>query len=72
LGIGAIVMIETYTVGTIVSGWVQDLEDAIARDDIVYILNYAPRLIRYWYSTSATYWFMIVLTADSIANAVVH
>jgi len=60
LGIGAAVMIETYVVGTVVAGWVEDLEAAIARNDIVYVLEYSPRLIKYWYSTSATYIFMIV------------
>jgi len=60
LGIGAAVLLETYIVGTILVGWGQELNDAIARDDMVWILNNNARIIRYWYSASATYIFSIV------------
>ena len=62
LGIGAVILLETYIVGTIVVGWVDELTAAIERDDIVWILNNDTRIIRYWYSTSATYIFSIVST----------
>ena len=61
LGIGAVILLETYIVGTIVVGWVDELTAAVERDDIVWILNNDKRIIRYWYSTSATYIFSIVL-----------
>lgn len=60
LGIGAVILLQTYIVGSIVVGWVEELNAAIERDDIVWILNNDTRIIRYWYSTSATYIFSIV------------
>jgi len=68
LGIGAIIMLETYILGTVVSTWVQGLEDAIQTGDLIYILDNAPRLIRAWYSTSATYIFMIVYSLSIVIN----
>jgi len=53
-------MVQTYIVGTIVYGWVEELNTAIATDDIVWILENDHRIIAYWYSTSATYIFSIV------------
>jgi len=72
LGIGAIVMIETYTLGTVVAGMVNDLTAAIARNDIAYLVENSPKLIRYWYSTSATYIFSIVHDMFAILMTVVH
>jgi hypothetical protein len=60
LGIGAVILLQTYIVGTIVVGWVDELTVALESDDIVWILNNDTRIIRYWYSTSATYIFSIV------------
>src|SRR5271155_4012361 len=60
LGIGATVMVQTYIVGTILYGWVEELDAAIAGDNIVWILDNDHRIIAYWYSTSATYIFSIV------------
>ena len=53
-------MVQTYIVGTILYGWVEELDAAIAGDDIVWILDNDHRIIAYWYSTSATYIFSIV------------
>ena len=80
MGIGAAVLLETYIVGTILVGWEQELNDAIARDDIVWILNNNARIIRYWYSASATYHFSIVcksiiikgLTGSGLLNLELH
>ena len=60
LGIGALILLHTYIVGTIVVGWVEELTEAVERNDIVWILNNDERIIRFWYSTSATYIFSIV------------
>lgn len=65
LGIGGLILVETYIVGTVIIQWVKDLDDAVQRGDIVFLLNNAPRLIRYWYSTSATYIFSVVLISAS-------
>lgn len=62
LGIGGLILVETYIVGTVIIGWVRDLDDAAQRGDFVFIIENAPRLIRYWYSTSATYIFSVVCT----------
>lgn len=51
---------ETYVVGTVLIGWVRDMDDAVQRGDLVFLLENAPRLVRYWYSTSATYIFSVV------------
>src|SRR5271155_701200 len=53
-------MVQTYIVGTILYGWVEELDAAIAGDNIVWILDNDHRIIAYWYSTSATYIFSIV------------
>jgi hypothetical protein len=60
LGIGAVVLLQTYIVGTIVAGWAEEFYQAIATDNFVWILENDARLIRWWYSTSATYIFGIV------------
>ena len=45
---------------TIVVGWVDELNAAIARADFVYVLENDTRIVRYWYALSATYIFGIV------------
>ena len=60
LGIGGLILVETYIVGTVIISWVRGLDDAVQRGDILFVLDNAPRLIRYWYSTSATYIFSVV------------
>jgi len=53
-------MVQTYIVGTIVYGWVEELNVAIATDNIVWILDNDHRIVAYWYATSATYIFSTV------------
>jgi hypothetical protein len=65
-------MLQTYIVGTIVYGWVVELNAAIAQDDIVWILENDHRIIAYWYSTSATYIFSIVPPQLEDAYTVVY
>jgi hypothetical protein len=60
LGIGAVILLETYILGTVVAGWAQQYNIAVAEDNIVWILQNDARMIKYWYSTSATYIFSIV------------
>lgn len=68
-------MVQTYIVGTVLFGWVQELNAAIATDNIVWILNNDHRIIATWYSTSATYIFSTVHTAPrgwGVNDVVVH
>lgn len=60
LGIGATFLVQTFIVGTIVYGWVEEMNAAIARNDLGWILENDHRIVAAWYSTSATYIFSIV------------
>jgi hypothetical protein len=61
LGIGAAIMLQTFIVGTILYGWVVELNQALERDDFAYILDNDHRIVKFWYSTSATYIFSVVM-----------
>ena len=71
LGIGGLILVETYIVGTVIIGWVRNLDDATQRGDLVYLIENAPRLIRYWYSTSATYIFSVVCNSIKRNSSIV-
>jgi hypothetical protein len=60
LGIGAFLLVQTFIVGSVIVGWVDDLNAAFADDNFVWLLENEGRIIKYWYSTSATYIFSIV------------
>jgi hypothetical protein len=60
LGIGAAILLQTYIVGTFVAGWAEELNAAFARNDLAWILSNDVRIVRFWYSTSATYIFSVV------------
>jgi hypothetical protein len=66
------VLLETYIVGTIVAGWALEFYEAVATDNFVWILENDARLIRWWYSTSATYIFGIVKVNFSYLMIVVY
>ena len=53
--------------GTVVVNWVQVLETALADDNIVWVLDNDGRILRYWYSTSATYIFSVWFIKMGIA-----
>jgi hypothetical protein len=60
LGIGAVILLQTYIVGTILYGWVEQMYAALNEGNYVWLLDNDVRIVRFWYSTSATYIFSIV------------
>jgi hypothetical protein len=60
LGIGGVILVETYIVATVIVKWVRALNAALAEGDLLYVLENAPKLVRYWYSSIATYIFSVV------------
>lgn len=60
LGIGAVILLQTYIVGTILYEWVEQMFQAFNDGNYVWLFDNDVRIIRFWYSTSATYIFSIV------------
>ena len=60
LGIGAAILLQTYLLGTVLYGWVQEMWLAVEDGNYVWILENDTKIVRDWYASSATYIFSIV------------
>jgi hypothetical protein len=68
LGIGAVILLQTYIVGTILYGWVEQMYAALDEGNYVWLLENDVRIVRFWYSTSATYIFSIVSRFEFVSD----
>jgi len=62
-----VILVETYAMGTVVGIWIQELFEALVDGNILWAIENDTRILRYWYSTSATYIFSVWFIKMGIA-----
>ena len=68
LGIGAILLLVTFSVGTYVVELADDVKRAMASGNVMGVSDRVDTILKCWYTASATYNFSVVCTRTKISK----